>query len=77
VISRYLRDVLSTKTKPKEAAQRARALLAFFGTKTLADVNGDSCRDYAAQRSTDSMARRELEDLRGAINHHRQEGLCS
>jgi integrase len=77
VISRYLRDVLATKTKPKEAAQRARALLAFFGTKTLADVNGDSCCGYAAQRSTDSMARRELEDLRGAINHHRQEGLCS
>src|SRR5580704_7306614 len=32
---------------------------------------------YAAQRSTDAAARRELEDLRAAINHHRREGLCS
>jgi len=26
---------------------------------------------------TTAAARRELEDLRAAINHHRQEGLCS
>jgi integrase len=51
--------------------------LAFFGGKTLAQVNGDVCRRYAAQRSTDAAARRELEDLRAAINHHRREGLCS
>jgi integrase len=35
------------------------------------------CRRYAAQRSTDAAARRELEDLRAAINYHRREGLCS
>jgi integrase len=32
------------------------------------------CRDYAAQRSTDAAARRELEDLRAAINHYHAEG---
>jgi integrase len=47
------------------------------GDKTLADINGDCCRRYAAQRATDAAARRELEDLRAAINHHRREGLCS
>ena len=26
---------------------------------------------------TAAAARRELEDLRAAINHHRREGLCS
>ena len=26
---------------------------------------------------TEGVARRELEDLRSAINHHRREGLCS
>ena len=31
----------------------------------------------SAQRSTDAAARRELEDLRAAINHHRREGLCN
>jgi integrase len=77
VIARYLRDVAATRARPQEAAQRARALLTFFGDKTLAEVNGDVCRRYVAQRSTDAAARRELEDLRAAINHHRREGLCS
>jgi integrase len=30
-----------------------------------------------ARLVTEAAARRELEDLRAAINHHRQEGLCS
>jgi hypothetical protein len=77
VISRYLRDVASKRARPQEAAQRARALLSFFGQMTLAQVNGDECRRYAVQRSTDVAARRQLEDLRAAINHHRREGLCS
>jgi integrase len=77
VIARYVRDVAAGQARPKETAQRARALLAFFGNKTLAEVDGDVCRRYAAQRSTDAAARRELEDLRAAINHHRREGLCS
>jgi integrase len=77
VIARYIRDVAAKRARPKEAAQRARALLAYFGNKTLADINGDCCRRYAEQRSTDAAARRELEDLRAAINHHRREGLCS
>jgi hypothetical protein len=31
----------------------------------------------AARRIAQATARRELEDLRAAINHHRREGLCS
>jgi integrase len=77
VIARYVRDVAAKRARPKEAGQRAKALLAFFGDKTLADINGDCCRQYATQRATDAAARRELEDLRAAINHHRREGLCS
>jgi integrase len=77
VIARYVREITAKRSRPKEGAQRARALLAYFGDKTLAEVNGDVCRAYAEQRSTDAAARRELEDLRAAINHHRREGLCS
>lgn len=44
--------------------------------KTLADVNGTTCRAYASQRPP-VAGRRELEDLRAAINYHRKEGLCS
>jgi len=32
---------------------------------------------HAARMVTTAAARRELEDLRAAINHHRREGLCS
>lgn len=52
-------------------------LAEFFGTSTLSAVNGASCRAYVLQRTTDAAARRELEDLRAAIIHHRREGLCS
>lgn len=43
----------------------------------LSDINGALCRAYAEHRGSDAAARRELEDLRAAINYHRREGLCS
>jgi hypothetical protein len=54
-----------------------KALDRFFGDRMLSDVTGDTRRAYASQRTTDVAARRELEDLRAAINHHRREGLCN
>ena len=65
---------------------------AWWADRTLADVNGTNCRAYVEYRTaqpwksartaaprmvTAAAARRELEDLRSAINHHRREGLCS
>jgi integrase len=50
--------------------------LKWWNGKTLAEVNGATCRAYAKDRSS-AAARRELEDLRAAINYHRNEGLCS
>jgi hypothetical protein len=77
-------DVLAVRARYRAAPRpaqrntaRIRALLGFFGDKTLGEINGTLCRAYAAHRSTDAAARRELEDLRAAINHHRLEGLCS
>jgi len=43
--------------------------------KMLCDVNGSSCRAYARFRGTDGASRRDLEDLRAAVNHHAKEGL--
>jgi integrase len=51
--------------------------LGFFGDRVLSDINGTLCRAYSEQRGSSAAARRELEDLRSAINHHRREGLCS
>jgi len=75
VINIYLTDRAPLQARPEEVAQRCTALLKFWGSKTLADVNGRNCRAYATWRAK-RVARRELEDLRAAINYHRSEGLC-
>jgi hypothetical protein len=52
-------------------------LLAFFGDNMLADINTALCKRYLAERGKQAAPRRELEDLRAAIGHHRKEGLCA
>jgi integrase len=47
-----------------------------YGRKSREDINGELCRAYARSRETEAGARRDLEELRAAINHHRQEGYC-
>jgi integrase len=71
VLAKYLCD----KERPYETILRVKALAKFWSDKRLSEVTGDNCRSYAATRSQ-GAARRELEDLRAAINHHRREGLC-
>lgn len=85
VLTKYVRDVVTppptgkrTKkghARPHETVQRVRALKAFWTGRRLSAVTGDTCRAYAEQRESDGAARRELEELRAAINHHRREGL--
>lgn len=77
VLALYVQDVAPQHARPHETAKRVATLLRFFGTDTLGMINGARCRQYVASRTTQSMARKELEDLRAAINHHRREGLCS
>jgi integrase len=52
-------------------------LLQFFGSKRLSEVNGALCRQYANWRGEGTGRRRELEDLRAAINYHNREGLST
>jgi integrase len=62
---------------------RFERLVEFFGRRFLSEVNGALCREYAAWRNGKGQsnkgkgggARRDLEDLRAAINHHSKEGL--
>lgn len=77
VLALYGRDVIPRMADPVEARRRGRLLLAFFGERILSDVNGELCRAYVAFRLGRKAARRELEDLRAAINYHREEGHCS
>jgi integrase len=75
VLALYGAEVAPRHARPHETAQRIERLLAFFGSKMLSEVNGDLCRAYAKTR-TSAAARRDLEDMRAAVNHHRQEGRC-
>lgn len=75
VLSVYLDDVVPNHSRPLESEYRIGRLLDFFGNKKLSDINGPLCRAYAKAATTDAMARRDLEELRAAINHHRREGL--
>ncbi len=75
VIAKYARDVAPSHTRPAQVAYHLERLAKWFEGKTLADINGPMCRAYARQSSTDTMARKDLEYLRAAINHHRSEGL--
>ena len=70
VIAIYADEVAVTKARPKPADARLRKLLEFFGLHMLSEVNRRLCRAYAVQRGSLQAARRELEDLRAAINHY-------
>lgn len=82
VIKIYLDDVAPGQARPEKAAERARRLLAHFGAMTLDQVTGAECRRYAETRigqgngrkGTEGGARRDLQDLAAAINHHAREG---
>lgn len=43
---------------------------------TLADISRITCKEYSDQRGSDAAARRELEDLRSAVNIAIADGLC-
>jgi integrase len=96
VLAIYLKDVAPRHAREDETKQRVLTLDSWWAERTLADVNGATCRAYAEHRTAQhwksakpektgnaprmvraAAARRELEDLRAAINHHRREGLCS
>lgn len=83
VINIYLQDVVPGQASPKKAAERADRLLDFFGARTLSEITGALCRSYVLSREGQGRsnkgkgggAKRDLEDLRAAINHHQAEGL--
>ncbi len=91
VLNIYQEDVAPKHARPHETIQRILKLGEFWEPYKLSDVNGQTCRAYVRWRTkqqwksatknkaklvSEAAARRELEDLRAAINRHRREGLC-
>lgn len=56
--------------RPKALIKMIETLGEFFGERAIGELNGTLQRDYARQRGSQSAARRELETLAAAINHH-------
>ena len=75
VVAIYTEDVVSKHARPRETAARLNRILDFFGGETLAFLNKKTCGEYAKLRGS-AAARRELEDLRAAVRHHWEAGLC-
>jgi integrase len=75
VISIYLDDIAPKRANPEKIAERFDRLLDFWGERTLDQVTGVSCRQYVTDRENSGGARRDLEDLRAAINYHAKQGL--
>lgn len=83
VINLYLADVSQGQAHPHKAVERAGRLVEFFSAMMLGEITGQKCRAYAAWREgrgrsnkgNGGGARRDLQDLTAAINHHAKEGF--
>lgn len=78
IIGIYLTDITERRHDAagrKRSAARAERLLTYFGNRMLSDINGTACRGYVDHRRSDGGARRDLQDLSAAIQHHHREGL--
>lgn len=77
VVGVYAEDVAHKHARPKETAARLERILEHLGDKKLSYLNKKTCQQYAFARGHRAAARRELEDLRAAVRHHWEAGLCS
>ena len=75
VLSIFIDDRREAQANKKQFDRRMMRLNAWWGAKMLSEVTGEHCRAYQAARRNRGGARRDLEDLRAAINHHAKEGL--
>jgi integrase len=74
VLSIFFDDCRDRQANHAKFDERIARLNGWWGNKMLSEVNGPSCREYAAYRGNSGGSRRDLEDLRAAINHHAHEG---
>jgi integrase len=75
VLSIYDDDTRSRQVNKAKFDERLKRLNDFWGSQKLAEVTGQTCREYVRVRANSGGARRDLEDLRAAINHHGAEGF--
>jgi hypothetical protein len=71
VLNVYLTEHAPTVARPDFIQYTAAPIIEWWGTKTLADIRGKTCRDYVTWRATQGVsaqtARHDLKTLRAAI----------
>jgi len=77
VIAFYSERKVAKLARPEEASKRLERVLDFMGEETLDRLNEALYEDYVKSRGSESAARRELEDLRTALNYHFRAGECT
>jgi integrase len=75
VLSIYEEDRGASQVNQAKFYERLGRLNEFWGALRLSDVTGVTCREYVRRRGSNGGARRDLEDLRAAINHHGKQGF--
>jgi hypothetical protein len=75
VLSVYDEDCRARQANKKKFDERLARLAKWWGGKMLCEVSGVTCRAYTKHRGNAGGSRRDLEDLRAAINHHAKEGF--
>jgi integrase len=75
VLRVYVMEHAPATAKPKLIAEHIEGLSDYWAGKKVSSIKGSTCRAFAATK-TSSMARRELETLRAAVNYfHKEYGL--
>ena len=69
IVALYAKDVAPSTRRPKETAGRLLRVLDFWGNDTVDQITPTRCRAYVRARGSEQAARRELEDLRSAVNY--------
>ncbi len=78
VLSIFIDDIGPRQANQRQFKKRMERLALWWsepGQQMLCEINGQTCRAYQASRGNAGGARRDLEDLRAAVNHHAKEGL--
>jgi integrase len=76
VLHLYVKNVVVPRhADPKKTLYSIKRPAKFFSQTYLSHINGELCRQYATAQGSHNTARRDLEELRAAINHHHREGL--
>jgi integrase len=76
VLRVYALEHAPTVARPDLIADHIEGLAPFWAHRMVSSIKGKTCRAFAASRSTQSMARHELETLRAAVRYfHREYGL--